>query len=119
MNHKARSNTLILADVKTAGMSFLAHNAELVIDNMDAMYDRDAKTQFIRAVFNLQNGFYDKDDYNTRNRVNAVIRILEAGKLIFALDAVVSSTDPRVTNETKECATALVCAIENGTVVLP
>ena len=83
-----------------AGAWFIALYSEVVIGNIERLnYDKDYKKQFIQNIYNDGNG-PDKDESGTNVRINSLMRVINGGRIIEALEKIVNSK--RVAKDFKE-----------------
>ena len=118
MIYKIRSDSKILDDIKSAGKNYLALNIEYVLLNINEMTDIDFKNKVINKQFEEQKGFSDKDISGTRTRVNALLRIIQANKVIYALEQI-NKDDPRISDEAFEEAQSIIKKIKSNEIELP
>ena len=118
MIYKMRSDSKILNDIKSAGKNYLALNIEYVLLNIDDMEDMDFKNKVINKQFQEQKGFSDKDISGTRTRVNALLRIIYANKIIYALEQI-NKDDPRILDEAFEEVQNIITKIKSKEIKLP
>lgn len=80
----------MLKDIKSAGGWFVGEYAALIIENhVKLLSDKAYKLEFIQKIFH--DCGRDKDLGGTRTRVNALIRIINRGELIEALQYIMDS----------------------------
>jgi len=118
MNFEPRNLEKIDDDIKSAGQSFIGGYIEDMLNRIPELDDRHSKNKVIEEYFENQQGFYDKDIGGTRTRVNAVIRIIKANQVKYALEKI-DERDTRVVSEAVKKAQSLLERIENGQFLLP
>lgn len=80
--------------------------------------DPDRKQEFIKSMHEKYKGI-DEDITGTRTRANAMIRIIEAGKVKEALDLVIQSNGRKLgCADSKEYARQLLEKIETGQITV-
>lgn len=118
MNYQARSEDKVLCDIKSAGMNFIAYRVADMLSRTNELGERSVeKKQLIHEYYTYQTGYYDSDQAGTQIRVNATIRIIRADKVLFSLEQIINSTDPRVLPVAKERAAQTVTQINNGELI--
>lgn len=84
--------------LNTAGSNFfILHFEDLLSCDLS---DPDVKNRKISEYFREQNGFVSKDEYGIRVRINAVLRIIEAGVVKEAIE-MINPDDPRILPEAR------------------
>lgn len=94
--------------INTCGKNFLALHVEDIATHHDELSPRGSqpKDQRVRQYYREQHGFYSKDEPGIRSRLNAVLRIIRAGRTGDALESVLTD-DVRILPEAKETARKL------------
>jgi hypothetical protein len=104
---------------RSAGLWFVALFMEAFLFRIDELRDHNKKTKLIEEIYNNGEGF-DKEEGGTRTRVNCLFRIIEAGRVIEALDVAVASE--RLRNDFPDAAYQaedLLMRIKSGEFVIP
>lgn len=104
---------------RSAGLWFVALFMEAFLLRIDELHDPYKKTKLIEEIYNNGKGF-DKEEGGTRTRVNCLFRIIEAGRVIEALDVAVASA--RLRNDFRDAsnqAEDLLKRIKSGEFVIP
>lgn len=90
--------------INTAGSNFFILHIE---DLLSADFsDPNVKNNKISEYYRDQHGFVSKDEYGIRVRINAVIRIIEAGAVDEAIE-MINPDDKRILPEAREKVMAL------------
>lgn len=118
MDYKAREDNKILDDIKSSGKNYLAIHMEDILSHIDILDDRLLKAKLVESHYKSQRYFSDKNIGNTRTRVNSLIRIIQADKVIYALEQVKSSNS-MVKEEAIEAANETIRKINSGEIKLP
>lgn len=118
MEKQYRSIDQIDDDIKSAGQSFLGMNMADLLTRVEELDDRLLKSKLIEEYHSGQSGFYDKDVGGTRTRVNAAVRIIKAGKVLYSLEKIAGSA-PRVLPEAVSKAKETIIEIQTGRLKLP
>ena len=113
-----RSMDKINDDIKSAGQSFLGLHLEDIIRRFSELEDRTLKNKMIDEYYKKQHGFFDKHEGGTRTRVNAAIRIIKSGEVVYALK-IIDGSDPRVVPEAVDSAKETLRKIQVGELILP
>lgn len=91
MNNKQISDKQFTNCYRSAGLWFVALYMEAFILRINELKDSVSKTKFIEEIYNNGDNTFDKDVSATRTRVNCLLRIIESGRVIEALEVVVNS----------------------------
>jgi len=118
MNKKHREIIKIDADIRSAAKAFLGLRMEDLLLRVDELDDKDRKKQLIEEYFHNQIGTSDKSIGGTTTRVNSAVRIIKAGKVLYALEKIRDS-DSRVSCETVSKAKETIRKIKSGELMLP
>lgn len=118
MEKITRSNSKIDADIRSAGQTFIGLRMADMLCRISLLENITNKNGLIQEYFNNQVGTYDKDAGGTRTRVNSVIRIIKADKVIYALEKI-DGTNPLVLPEAADKAKETINKIHNGKIKLP
>lgn len=104
---------------RSAGLWFVALYMEAFTLRYDELQDEIKKKYMITEIYNNGDG-PDKDEGGTRTRVNSLLRIIEAGRIIEALKVVADSNRLKFDfpNAVKT-ATELLSRISKGEFVFP
>lgn len=117
MERKERNLSKIDDDIKSAGQSFIGLYMSDMLGRIPELDDKVKKVKLIEEYHSRQYGFFDKDIGGTRTRVNAVVRIIRADKVLYALGKV-DGSDPRVVPEAVAKAKETIGKIKNGKLIL-
>lgn len=104
---------------RSAGLLFVALFMEAFLLRIDELRDPIKKTKLIEEIYNDGQSF-DKEEGGTRTRVNCLFRIIEAGRVIEALEVAVASE--RLGNDFPDAAFQaedLLKRIKSGKFVIP
>lgn len=118
MKKEERSIAKIEDDVKSAGQSFIGLRMEDLLLRLPELEDKLTKNKLIEEYYENQVGTRDKAIGGTRTRVNSVIRIIKADKVLYAL-SLIDGSDSRVLPEAVFGAKRLINRIKTGEVKLP
>jgi hypothetical protein len=104
---------------RSAGLWFVALYMEAFILRFDELQDEIKKMYMITEIYDNGDG-PDKDEGGTRTRVNSLLRIIESGRIIEALE-VAAESSRLMTDFPNAVRTAieLLNRINNGSFVLP
>jgi len=103
---------------RSAGLWFVALYMEAFLRRIDELRDRNKKTKLIEEIYNNGEG-PDKDESGTRTRVSCLHRIIEAGRVIEALE--IAAGSERLRNDFPDAANEaedLLKRIKSGEVVI-
>ena len=104
---------------RSAGLWFVALYMEAFLLRIDELRDDVKKAHLIDEIYD-NGGNADKDESGTRTRVNSLWRIIEAGRVVQALE--VAANSDRLKNDfhdAYETANDLLNRINNGEFVIP
>lgn len=76
---------------RSAGLWFVALYMEAFLLRIDELKDNVLKTNLIEEIYNNGENAFDKEINGTRTRVNSLLRIIESGRVIEALEVAVGS----------------------------
>lgn len=118
MKKVERSLSKIDDDIRSAGKTFIGLHMANMLQRIDELEDNNSKTRLIQEYFDNQVGTFDNTLCGTRTRVNSVIRIIKADKVLYALKTIgkVSTT---VLPKAVEQANRTIKEIEAGKIALP
>lgn len=92
---------------------------EAFILRINELKDSVSKTKFIEEIYNDGDNEFDKEISATRTRVNCLLRIIESGRAIEALEVVVNSKLNKQFPEAVYEAEKLSRRIRNGEIIIP
>lgn len=118
MKRVVRTDNKIADDIKSAGQSFLGLRMADMLGRISELEDNETKKKIITEYYENQVGTYDKNFDGTRTRVNSIIRIIKADKVVYALEKV-DGLDSRVLPEAVEKAKDTIKKIQSGEIKLP
>ncbi len=106
------------AIIKTAGAWFVGSFTMEVLDNYNLCRTKEGKDNFLSEFHVLYCD--DMPDAQLRNRINCIIRIIESGMVIDAMNYVIGTSDDKIgCNDSKTNAKFLLELIESGESKLP
>jgi hypothetical protein len=110
----------LVRKINSAGAWFIvSFMGEFVINYPKFCDDQDKRNEFAEYIQAEYGKALDYEYSSTRTKCSAIISIIEAGKVIEALQFVLQTNDKKVIKESKENAQALLDAISVGKIVLP
>lgn len=118
MIYKMRSDSKILDDIKSSGKNYLGLYMEDILLHTHELEDKILKNKLIERHYEEQKGFSDKSSSGTRTRVNSLIRIIQANKVIYALE-LINESDSRITDVAIKKAKDTIKRINFGEIKLP
>ena len=116
---KKISDKQFIQAYRSAGLWFVALYMEAFILRYDELQDDIKKIYITSEIYNNGNG-PDKDEGGTRTRVNSLLRIIDSGRIIEALEVAANSSRLKsdFPNAVKT-AVELLSRISSGELVLP
>ncbi|QGT99513.1 hypothetical protein SYNTR_0920 [Candidatus Syntrophocurvum alkaliphilum] len=119
MDKKQISDKQFINCYRSAGLWFVALYMEAFILRINELKDSVSKTKFIEEIYNDGDNEFDKEISATRTRVNCLLRIIESGRAIEALEVVVNSKLNKQFPEAVYEAEKLSRRIRNGEIIIP
>ena len=104
---------------RSAGLWFVVLYMEAFLIRIDELRDNVLKTKLIEEIYNNGEG-PDKDEAGTRTRVNSLLRIIEATRVIEVLKVAIHSTKIKSDfSDAVSKADNLLKRIETGEFIIP
>ena len=99
---------------RSAGLWYVGSFMEEFLRHREKWENEETKNEFVEYMYNEYGGA-DKDIYETRTRVNCVIRIIESGLVLEALKMVLEANDNKLgCYQSKINAESTINKIKNG-----
>ena len=110
----------LVKKINSAGAWFVgSFMGEFVVNYPKFCNDSNRKADFIDYIHNEYGKALEYKYSSTKTKCNAIISIIEAGKVREAMEFVLQTNDKKVIKESKENAQALLDAIEEGKIIIP
>lgn len=105
--------------IRSATVGFVGCFMGCIIHDYEKLRDKESKANYIKELYKECDS-WAKDEYDMRNRVNILIRIIESGMVVEAMEYVLKANNRKLDiPEPKENARLVLDALKNGKLVLP
>lgn len=105
--------------IRTATVGFVGCFMGCIIHDFEKLQDKTSKTTYIRELYKECNS-WARDEYDMRNKVNILIRIIESNMVEQAMEYVLSANSRKLDiPDIKENARLVLEYLESGKLILP
>lgn len=105
--------------IRTATVGFVGCFMGAIIHDFERLQDKQSKTEYIKELYQECDS-WARDEYDMRNKVNILIRIVESGMVQQAMEYVLNANNRKLDiPEIKEHARIVLDSLESGKLVLP
>ncbi len=118
MEKVVRTDAEILRDIRSAGLSFVGYYMEDLLLRTSELEDKERKKALIEEYYQNQIVTKDSKIGGTTTRVNSVIRIIKADKVVNVLKYI-DGSNSQVSEVSVKKAKETLTKIQNGVIVLP
>ena len=105
--------------IRTATVGFVGCFMGCIIHDFEKLQDKASKTAYIRELYKECDS-WARDEYDMRNKVNILIRIIESNMVEQAMEYVLSANNRKLDiPDIKENARLVLKYLESGKLILP
>lgn len=105
--------------IRTATVGFVGCFMGCIIHDFEKLQDKASKTEYIRELYKECDS-WARDEYDMRNKVNILIRIIESNMVEQAMEYVLSANSRKLDiPDIKENARLVLEYLESGKLILP
>ena len=105
--------------IRTATVGFVGCFMGTIIHDFERLQDKQSKTEYIKELYRECDS-WARDEYDMRNKVNILIRIVESGMVEEAMEYVLNANSRKLDiPEIKEHAKLVLDGLKSGKLVLP
>lgn len=105
--------------IRTATVGFVGCFMGCIIHDFEKLQDKTSKTTYIRELYKECDS-WARDEYDMRNKVNILIRIIESNMVEQAMEYVLSANSRKLDiPDIKENARLVLEYLESGKLILP
>ncbi len=105
--------------IRTATVGFVGCFMGCIIRDFEKLQDKTSKTTYIRELYKECDS-WARDEYDMRNKVNILIRIIESNMVEQAMEYVLSANSRKLDiPDIKENARLVLEYLESGKLILP
>lgn len=105
--------------IRTATVGFVGCFMGCIIHDFDKLQDKQNKTEYIKELYQECDS-WARDEYDMRNKINILIRIIESDMVVQAMEYVLKANSRKLDiPEIKENAQLVLTHLETGKLKLP
>lgn len=105
--------------IRTATVSFVGCFMGCIIHDFEKLQDKQSEAAYIKELYK-ECDCWARDEYDMRNKVNVLIRIIESDMVVQAMEYVLKSNSRKLENpEIKENAQLVLTHLETGKLKMP
>lgn len=105
--------------IRTATVGFVGCFMGCIIHDFEKLQDKQSKTEYIKELFKECDS-WAKDEYDMRNKINIIIRIIESDMVVQAMEYVLKANSRKLdVPEIKENAKLVLEHLESGKLKVP